>query len=139
MAIYQNQEVWFIIGSQHLYGPEALEQVAANAQLVVEGMNASGKLPVRLVFKPVLTTPEAIYNLCLEANSAPSCIGLVAWMHTFSPAKMWIAGLNVLRKPLLDFHTQFNRDIPWDTILPGLPVRAGTWPHRTNLTFRRAG
>lgn len=116
MDIYQDQEVWFITGSQHLYGPEALEQVAANAQVVVEGMNASGKLPVRLVFKPVLTTPDAIYNLCLEANSARSCIGLVAWMHTFSPAKMWIAGLNVLQKPLLDFHTQFNRDIPWDTI-----------------------
>lgn len=116
MEMYQEQEVWFITGSQHLYGPEALEVVAANAQVVVEGMNASGKLPVQLVFKPVLTTPEAIYNLCLEANSARSCIGLIAWMHTFSPAKMWIAGLNVLRKPLLDFHTQFNRDIPWDTI-----------------------
>lgn len=116
MEMYQEQEIWFITGSQHLYGPEALEEVAANAQMVVEGMNAAGKLPVRLVFKPVLTTPEAIYNLCLEANSARSCIGLVAWMHTFSPAKMWIAGLNVLRKPLLDFHTQFNRDIPWDTI-----------------------
>ncbi len=116
MDIYQDQEVWFVTGSQHLYGPEALEQVAANAQVVVEGVNASGKLPVRLVFKPVLTTPDAIYNLCLEANSTPACIGLVAWMHTFSPAKMWIAGLSALRKPLLDFHTQFNRDIPWDTI-----------------------
>lgn len=116
MEIYHDQELWFITGSQHLYGPEALEQVSANAQVVIEGINASGQLPVRLVFKPVLTTPEAIYNLCLEANSASSCIGLVAWMHTFSPAKMWIAGLNVLRKPLLDFHTQFNRDIPWDTI-----------------------
>ena len=73
-------------------------------------------MPVNVVFKPVVTTPQGIYELCLAANSAANCIGLITWMHTFSPAKMWIAGLNVLRKPFVHLHTQFNRDIPWATI-----------------------
>jgi L-arabinose isomerase len=109
-------EIWFVTGSQHLYGPEALKQVAANSTKVVKGLNASGRLPFKLVFKPVLTTADEIARLCLDANSSPKCIGLVAWMHTFSPAKMWIAGLQTLRKPLADLHTQFNRDLPWSTI-----------------------
>ena len=109
-------EVWFITGSQHLYGPAALQQVAANSQHVVAALNASGTLPCKVVFKPVLTTPDEITRLCLDANSAPECISLVAWMHTFSPAKMWIAGLQALRKPLADLHTQFNRDLPWASI-----------------------
>lgn len=109
-------EVWFITGSQHLYGPETLEQVAQHAQVIARALNASAKIPVRVVFKPVLKTPDEIYNLCLEANSAKACIGLVTWMHTFSPAKMWIAGLNTLRKPFLHLHTQFNREIPWSEI-----------------------
>ena len=109
-------EIWFVTGSQHLYGPAALKQVAANSQKVVESMNASGRLPHKLVFKPVVTTPDEVTALCTEANSAPNCAGIVAWMHTFSPAKMWIAGLQLLRKPLADLHTQFNRDLPWSTI-----------------------
>lgn len=114
--IFQPLEAWFVVGSQHLYGPEALEQVAANAQVVVDGLNNSGKLPVKVVFKPVVTRPEEVYNVCQAANSAANCIGLVCWMHTFSPAKMWIAGLQALQKPFVQLHTQFNQEIPWATI-----------------------
>jgi L-arabinose isomerase len=109
-------EIWFVTGSQHLYGEEALKQVDEDSKKIVEAMAQSGKLAVNVVFKPVLTTPEAIYELCLEANTARNCIGLITWMHTFSPAKMWIAGLNALHKPFVHLHTQFNRDIPWSTI-----------------------
>jgi len=109
-------EVWFVTGSQHLYGPETLEQVAQHSQIIARELNASALIPVRVVFKPVLKTPDEIYNLCLEANSAKACIGLITWMHTFSPAKMWIAGLNTLHKPFLHLHTQFNREIPWGEI-----------------------
>lgn len=112
----KNLELWFVTGSQHLYGEETLKQVAEDSQKIVAGLNSAGNFPVKIVFKPVLTTPEAIYQLCLEANSAPNCIGLATWMHTFSPAKMWIAGLSMLRKPFVHFHTQFNRDIPWASI-----------------------
>ena len=108
--------VWFVTGSQHLYGDETLRQVAADAQGIVAGLAASAHLPVTLEFKPIVTTPEAILEVCRAANADPACIGLIAWMHTFSPAKMWIAGLTQLRKPLLHLHTQFNRDIPWATI-----------------------
>jgi L-arabinose isomerase len=107
-------EVWFVTGSQHLYGPQVLEQVAAHSQEIARALNDA--LPVTVVFKPVLTTPEAIRELCLEANAAPPCIGLIAWMHTFSPAKMWIGGLSSLSKPLAHLHTQYNRDIPWSEI-----------------------
>ncbi|MEG8946934.1 L-arabinose isomerase [Rosettibacter firmus] len=116
MIDIKNYEAWFVTGSQHLYGEQTLKQVAADSQLIVEGLNNSNKLPVKIIFKPVLTTPDAIYNLCLEANSNKNCVGLIFWMHTFSPAKMWINGLNILKKPFVHLHTQFNRDIPWDTI-----------------------
>lgn len=106
-------EVWFITGSQHLYGPKVLEQVAAHSQEIAKALN--DVLPVTVVFKPVLPSPEAIRELCLEANSS-KCIGLIAWMHTFSPAKMWIGGLSILNKPLAHLHTQYNRDIPWSEI-----------------------
>jgi L-arabinose isomerase len=109
-------EVWFITGSQHLYGPKTLEQVAADSCEIVKALGESTEIPVEMVFKPVLTTPEDIRQLCLEANSAKNCIGLITWMHTFSPAKMWIAGLSLLKKPFLHLHTQFNREIPWSTI-----------------------
>ena len=109
-------EAWFVTGSQNLYGPQVLEQVAANSRRVVEELNASAGLPVRVVFKPVVTTPESILQVCREANAAPNCVGLICWMHTFSPAKMWIAGLRALDKPMAHFHTQFNRDLPWATI-----------------------
>lgn len=109
-------EVWFVTGSQFLYGPETLEQVAADSQVISAALDASVHIPVRIVYKPVLTTPEAIRALCLEANSYPRCIGLITWMHTFSPAQMWIAGLSVLNKPFAHLHTQFNREIPWAEI-----------------------
>jgi len=109
-------EIWFVTGSQHLYGEEALAKVAANARKIAGQLNASKRLPLRLVFKPILTRPEEIRALCLEANADPKCAGLVLWMHTFSPSKMWIGGLSLLRKPMLHLHTQFNRDLPWDSI-----------------------
>jgi L-arabinose isomerase len=107
-------EIWFLTGSQHLYGPETLKQVAANSQAIAGGLGE--KLPLPVVFKPVLTTPDAIRSTILEANANPECAGLILWMHTFSPAKMWIGGLSALRKPFLHLHTQFNRDLPWGEI-----------------------
>ncbi|MBI5029100.1 MAG: L-arabinose isomerase [Chloroflexi bacterium] len=109
-------EVWFVTGSQHLYGNEVLVQVAEHVQQIARAFNDSPHIPVQVVFKPVVTTPEAIYDICLEANCAKNCIGLITWMHTFSPAKMWLNGLVALQKPFLHLHTQFNRDIPWATI-----------------------
>ena len=109
-------EVWFATGSQHLYGPETLETVAEHSKEIAAFLDATDHVPVRVKFKPVLTTPDAIRQLLLEANSSDSCIGLVAWMHTFSPAKMWIAGLDLLKKPFLHLHTQYNRGIPWSEI-----------------------
>jgi len=107
-------EIWFLTGSQHLYGPQTLKQVAANSQAIAGGLGE--KLPLSVVFKPVLTTPDAIRAIILEANANPECAGLILWMHTFSPAKMWIGGLSALRKPFLHLHTQFNRDLPWGEI-----------------------
>ena len=117
MKTKMNQyEAWFLTGSQHLYGPETLQQVAGDSSLIVEGLNESDRIPVKIVFKPVLKTPAEITNMCKEANNQDNCIGLITWMHTFSPAKMWIAGLKILNKPILHLHTQFNREIPWDKI-----------------------
>ncbi|WP_163192270.1 L-arabinose isomerase [Clostridium thermarum] len=109
-------EFWFVTGSQHLYGPETLEQVARHSAEIAEALDKDSLIPFKLVFKPVLTNPEDIKKLCIEANSNENCAGLVTWMHTFSPAKMWIGGLSILNKPLLHLHTQYNRDIPWDSI-----------------------
>ena len=109
-------EVWFVTGSQHLYGEETLMAVASHSQEMAQWLTQSGKLPVKVVFKPVVTTPDAITSLCREANNTPKCIGLVTWMHTFSPAKMWIAGLTALSKPFVHLHTQYNRDLPWSEI-----------------------
>jgi L-arabinose isomerase len=112
----KTQEVWFLTGSQHLYGEETLKQVARNSQQIAEFLDRSGKLPVRVVWKPILTGPDAILDVCLAAGSAPACVGVIAWMHTFSPAKMWIAGLTRLQRPLAHLHTQFNRELPWGEI-----------------------
>lgn len=109
-------EAWFITGSQHLYGEEILQTVAKHSQAITQALDGPEGLPVKIVFKPVLTTPDAIALLCQEANATPECIGLIAWMHTFSPAKMWIRGLQILQKPLVHLHTQFGRDIPWSEI-----------------------
>jgi L-arabinose isomerase len=116
MVDLKQYEAWFVTGSQDLYGEETLRQVADDSQQIAQALSESDKIPARVVFKPVLTTPEAIHQLCMEANAAENCIGLITWMHTFSPARMWIAGLNVLRKPFVHLHTQFNRDIPWADI-----------------------
>jgi L-arabinose isomerase len=116
MMDLKQYQVWFVTGSQHLYGPKTLEQVAEHSREIAAALGVSPQVPVRVVFKPVLTTPEAIRELCLEANSAGDCAGLITWMHTFSPAKMWIAGLSLLKKPFLHLHTQYNREIPWADI-----------------------
>ncbi|NQV32158.1 MAG: L-arabinose isomerase [Phycisphaeraceae bacterium] len=116
MLDLKKQEVWFITGSQHLYGEETLRQVADDSKKIAQALSRCKALPVKVVFKPTLITPDAITELCIKANSSTSCIGLICWMHTFSPAKMWIAGLKVLQKPFVHLHTQFNRDIPWDSI-----------------------
>ena len=109
-------EVWFVTGSQHLYGPDTLERVAQHAATIAAAIGESSSVPVRVVPKPVLTGSDGIRRLCEEANAADRCVGIVTWMHTFSPAKMWIAGLGALRKPFLHLHTQFNREIPWADI-----------------------
>ena len=109
-------EVWFVTGSQHLYGEETLKLVAKHSQTIASSLNDSPQIPVKVVFRPTVKSPEEIYAACQEANTTPNCIGIIAWMHTFSPAKMWIGGLRILQKPIVHLHTQFNRDIPWDTI-----------------------
>ena len=109
-------EVWFVTGSQHLYGEETLNLVAEHSKAIAAGLDGAGQIPVRVVFKPTVKTTEEIYETLLAANSAENVIGVIAWMHTFSPAKMWIRGLSILKKPLLHFHTQYNRDIPWSTM-----------------------
>jgi L-arabinose isomerase len=116
MKIFENYEVWFVTGSQHLYGPEVLKKVASDAQVIAKSLSESANIPVNIVFKQVLTTPDEITNFFIEANSKNNCIGIITWCHTFSPSKMWINGLKILQKPLLHFHTQFNRDLPWGEI-----------------------
>jgi L-arabinose isomerase len=116
MKSLETLEVWFVTGSQDLYGEQTLQQVATNAKAIAESLHANQQIPVAVIWKPTVKSPEEIFAICQEANTAKNCIGIVAWMHTFSPAKMWIGGLKILQKPLLHFHTQFNRDIPWDAI-----------------------
>jgi len=108
--------IWLIVGSQHLYGPEVIQQVEQHAREIAAGLSAAGTIHLPVCFKRVATTPDDILQFCHEANASPDCVGVICWMHTFSPAKMWINGLKMLQKPLLHLHTQFNRDIPWDTI-----------------------
>ena len=115
MTDLKQLEVWFLTGSQDLYGEQTLRQVAAHSQEIAASLHAAD-IPVSVVFKPTVKSPEEIYAICAEANASSKCIGLIAWMHTFSPAKMWIRGLKILHKPLLHLHTQFNRDIPWGEI-----------------------
>ena len=116
MKLLASPEIWFVTGSQHLYGPGPLQQVAANSQKIARALNATKRLPLKIVFKALLNTPDDIRALCLDANSDANCAGLVLWMHTFSPSKMWIGGLTVLKKPFQHLHTQFNRDLPWSEI-----------------------
>ena len=109
-------EIWFVTGSQHLYGEETLKQVAIHSQEIAAALNQDARIPVTVVYKPIVKSPEEIYAVCMEANAATNCIGVVTWMHTFSPAKMWIRGLKALAKPVCHLHTQYNRDIPWKEI-----------------------
>jgi L-arabinose isomerase len=116
VAEHKTQELWFLTGSQHLYGDETLAKVARNSQQIAQALDGSGKLPARVVWKPVLTGPDAIEEVCRAASAAPACAGVITWMHTFSPAKMWIAGLTRLEKPLAHLHTQYNSELPWGEI-----------------------
>ncbi len=109
-------EVWFVTGSQHLYGEETLRKVDEHSKIIADFLNNSPKIPVKVVFKPVVKTPDEILNICRAANITHNCVGIITWMHTFSPAKMWIRGLNALQVPILHLHTQFNRDIPFSEI-----------------------
>jgi L-arabinose isomerase len=116
MTNLKKLEVWFVTGSQHLYGDETLKQVDKDSKTIAEALNGSPYIPVTVKFIPVLTTPQTITQMCREAGNTENCMGLIAWMHTFSPAKMWIKGLKLLDKPFAHLHTQFNRDIPWADI-----------------------
>jgi len=113
---FEGKEIWFLTGSQGLYGEETLLQVAAQSQTIAEAIDAAGEVPIKVVWKPVLKDSESIKALALAANADENCIGLIAWMHTFSPAKMWIRGLDALDTPLLHLHTQANVELPWADI-----------------------
>lgn len=112
----KNKEVWFVTGSQHLYGKKTLDQVAEHSQIIAKAFDASDLIPVKIVFKPTVKTPDEITAICSDANVAENCVGLITWMHTFSPSKMWINGLSILNKPFMHLHTQFNAEIPWEDI-----------------------
>ena len=116
MIDISQKEVWFVVGSQELYGPETLLKVAEHAAIMGKGFNEASQIPVKVVTKDTLKSPKQVLDLCLEANSNKNCIGIITWMHTFSPAKMWIGGLSILNKPLCHLHTQYNAEIPWATI-----------------------
>ncbi|MCH6198899.1 L-arabinose isomerase [Aquiflexum sp. LQ15W] len=116
MKNISSNEVWFVTGSQHLYGEETLAKVAEHAKIIAEELDETNDISVKILFKPIVKTTEEIFQICQEANQVENCIGIITWMHTFSPAKMWINGLKILNKPLLHLHTQFNRDIPWNSI-----------------------
>ncbi|MBS5084262.1 MAG: L-arabinose isomerase, partial [Clostridiales bacterium] len=116
MKAAKNYKFWFATGSQDLYGDECLRKVAEHSKIIVEKLNASGQLPFEVVWKPTLITNELIRKTFNEANADEECAGVITWMHTFSPAKSWILGLQEYRKPLLHLHTQFNQEIPYDTI-----------------------
>ncbi|MES2794318.1 MAG: L-arabinose isomerase [Bacteroidota bacterium] len=116
MINIKNKEIWFVTGSQHLYGEETLRKVDEHSKIIADSLNNSEKIPVKVIFKPVVKTPDEITNICIEANYDKNCVGIITWMHTFSPSKMWINGLNTLALPILHLHTQFNRDIPFAEI-----------------------
>src|SRR4051812_25689846 len=114
MSATRTQEIWFLTGSQELYGQETLNQVAEHSRQIAAHLDT--KLPLKVVWKPTLKGPDSIYQACAEANASPDCVGVITWMHTFSPAKMWIRGLTHLAKPMAHLHTQFNRELPWSEI-----------------------
>jgi len=114
--MFENLELWWITGAQLLYGGDAVVAVDAHSQEMVAGLNAGGIIPIKVVYKGTANSSKEVEQIMLEANNAPQCVGVITWMHTFSPAKMWIKGLQRLKKPLLHFHTQYNAEIPWDTM-----------------------
>src|SRR4030042_1312670 len=116
MITLKKLEVWFVTGSQDLYGPEVLKTVAKHSQEMAAFFNKSAKIPVTVVYKSVMRSLDEVTNVCIEANASRQCIGLITWCHTFSPSKMWINGLKLLNKPLLHLHTQYHRDLPWGEI-----------------------
>src|SRR4051812_3753639 len=113
---FDGREVWFLTGSQGLYGEDTLQQVAEQSQRVARALDEAAEVPARVVWKPVLKDAEAIRRAMGAANEDPACLGVITWMHTFSPAKMWVAGIDALRKPLLHLHTQADAALPWATI-----------------------
>jgi len=116
MKAFDQKEVWLVTGSQHLYGPEVLNEVAQNSQKIAEGLTESDQIPCKVVAQPTVKTADEILEVARRANSAEECVGLILWMHTFSPAKMWIAGLKALTKPYMHLHTQFQAELPWSKI-----------------------
>jgi L-arabinose isomerase len=116
MTDFPGLEAWLVTGGQHLYGQDALKLVEQHSASMGAALSLSSRIPVKIVTKPVVTDGESIERLCRDANSSPNCVGLITWMHTFSPARMWIGGLRSLAKPYLHLHTQFNEQLPWATI-----------------------
>lgn len=116
MIDLEKKQLWFITGSQHLYGEQVLRTVAEHSRAIVDGLRRTKQIPLDVTLAPVMTTPDEIAKLCTDASAHENCAGVILWMHTFSPAKMWIAGLRRLSKPVLHLHTQFNRDLPWKSI-----------------------
>ena len=113
---FENLEVWFVTGAQLLYGGDAVVQVDGHSKVMVDGLNESGRLPIKVVYKGTANSSKEVADIFAQANNDKKCVGVITWMHTFSPAKMWIHGLQILHKPLLHLHTQFNEEIPWDTM-----------------------
>ena len=113
---FEQFEVWFITGAQLLYGGDAVKQVDGHSKEMVDGLNNSGLLPIKVIYAGTANSSKEIVDVMLRANNEKRCIGVITWMHTFSPAKMWIKGLQLLNKPLLHLHTQYNQQIPWDTM-----------------------
>ena len=113
---FENLEVWFVTGAQLLYGGDAVVQVDGHSKEMVAGLNDSGLLPIKVVYKGTANSSKEVEAVFKAANNDDKCVGIITWMHTFSPAKMWIHGLQQLKKPLLHLHTQYNKEIPWDTM-----------------------
>ena len=114
--MYENLELWWVTGAQLLYGGDAVVAVDGHSKEMVDGLNASGNIPVKIVYKGTANSSKEVEQIMLAANNDEKCAGIITWMHTFSPAKMWIKGLQQLQKPLLHFHTQYNAEIPWSEI-----------------------